>query len=571
MALRFLLLLGGMRGRIFRLLGLRHGSAALFGLLAAITLAACTGMTPNQRAGEPLFLDEYGVDAHGRKRWYDRVAETNPGHINMQISPAYQHAPPRRIAVLPFVDRGSGNYVLDKVALTIRDKKSLADWRWTDANRLRRVVDGFLSAREFTTVPVTDVDAVLARHGIDDDVKLAHVAPQELARWLGVDAVVYGEVEHYEVYYLFLLAGWEVTLKIAMASATSGETLLQGEGTEYKMEVRPAVAGRDIGINSLLDLTDLRDVDLRRDEEEVSRELIFRIPRIKETLEIALTAGRETSMQNAPPENAPPTLLPEPTPISRETGYARDNAPLETFYLPEHDLTEHGRKSIFDRMLETDPTSFTPHIAADYCAKAPRRIAVLPFAYEGSGNLILNGVPVTLRSAETKARWRWTYANRVRATFTAFLAQREFSVVPLPEIDAALAAHGITTIGALEAVSPATLGDWLGADTLIRGDVTAYEGIYAFLFAGWHVGLRMDMLRATDNDNALMDISGGRYAVAVQLALVPIDLYIDSGLSALKLRDVRLRRAEEEVAREFVLRIPQCPANPPSAADPPRQ
>ncbi len=536
-------------------------------LAAVLLLAGCTGVSPAQRAAEPLFLPEYGLDAHGRKSWFDRVAETNPGHIDMQILPAFRLAPPRRIAVLPFVDRGSGNYVLDKVALTQRNEKSLADWRWTDANRLRRVVDGFLSAREFKTIPVSDVDAVLARHGIDDDAKLARVAPQDLARWLGVDAVVYGEVEHYEVYYLFLLAGWEVTLKIAMAAGADGETMLHGEGTEYKMEVRPAVAGRDIGIDSLLDLTDLRDVDLRRDEEEVSRELILRIPRLPDTLQIALTASRESPAQPPAPETPPPSLA-TPTPISRETGYSRDNAPIETFFLPEHDLAEHGRKSVFDRLLETDPESFTPHIAADYCTKAPRRIAVLPFAYDGSGNLILNGLPVTLRSAETRARWRWTYANRVRATFTAFLAQREFTIVPLPEIDAALIQHGITTIGALEAVSPAQLGAWLGADTLIRADVTAYQGIYAFLVAGWRVGLRMSMLRATDNDNALMDISGGRYAVAVQLALVPIDLYIDSGLSALKLRDVRLRRAEEEVAREFVLRIPRCAGASASAADP---
>ena len=533
--------------------------------MLAVALAGCTGITPDQRAAEPLFLAEHGVDAHGRKRWYDRVAETNPGHIAMEISPAFRLAPPRRIAVLPFVDRGSGNYVLDKVALTLRDQKSLADWRWTDANRLRRVVDGFLSAREFITIPVPDVDAVLARHGIDNDAKLARVAPQDLARWLGVDAVVYGEVEHYEVYYLFLLAGWEVTLKLAMASGSSGETLLHGEGTEYKMEVRPAVAGRDIGINSLLDLTDLRDVDLRRDEEEVSRELILRIPRSPTTLQIALTASRESVSQPPATSNeSPPSLAAPVTPISRETGYSQENAPIETFFLPEHDLTAHGRKSVFDRLLETDPESFKPHIAPDYCAKAPHRIAVLPFAYEGSGNLILNGVPVTMRSEAERARWRWTYANRVRATFTAFLAQREFTVVPLPEIDAALIQHGITTIGALEAVSPAQLGAWLGADTLVRGDVTAYEGIYAFLVAGWRVGLRMDMLRATDNDNALMDISGGRYAVAVQLALVPIDLYIDSGLSALKLRDVRLRRAEEEVAREFVLRIPDCSKTEPA-------
>lgn len=516
--------------------------------LPLLLLAGCASLSNQQRAAEPLFLPEYGVGEHGRKTWFDRVVETDPGRIHVDISPEFQRAPPRRIAVLPFVDRGSGNYVLDKVTITRRDPKHLTDWRWTDANRLRRVIDGFLSAREFITVPVPDVDATLAQHGIDDDAKLSRIPSQILASWLGVDAVVYGEVEHYEVYYLFLLAGWEVTLKIAIASGSTGNTTMEGEGTEYKFEVRPAEAGRDIFINSLFDLTDVRDVDLRRDEEEVSRELILRIP----------DASAQAASGTAFPPTAP--RPPDgPVPVALKTGYGAAEAPREIFFLPEQDLADHGRKSFFDRLIETDPESFTPHIAPDYCAKKPHRIAVLPFTYEGSGNLIIDGLPVTLRGESARARWRRTYANRMRETFTAFLAQREFTMVPLPGIDAVLVAHGITTIGALESTPAGELGAWLGADTLIEGDVTSYQGLYAFLVAGWRVGLRMNMLAAADNDNHLMSISGGRYAVAVQLALVPIDLYIDSGLSLLKLRDVRLRRAEEEVARELVLRIPHCP------------
>jgi len=514
-------------------------------LSATLLLASCAG--PPQTSGQALFLHEYDQAGHGRKTWFDRVVETDPGQIGVHVSPAFTAAPPRRIAVLPFVDRGSGNYVLDKVPLTLRSQQRLEIWRWTDANRLRRAIDGFLSAREFTTVPIPEVDATLAAHGIDDDAKLARVPPQTLARWLGVDAVVYGAVQHYEVYYLFLLAGWEVTLQFAMASASNGETLIEGHGSEYKLEVRPAIDVPDIAINSALDTTDLRDIDLRRDEEEVARELILRIP--------------PTGL--APMPDGPP--LPEPlpealTPIALATGYGAVSAPRETFFLPEVDLTRHGRKSILDRLIETDPGSFTASIAPDYCAQAPRRIAVLPFAFDGSGHLIIDGLPVSLlRGADARARWRWTYANHMREALAAFLAQREFSLVPLPRIDAVLAAHGITTLGALDAVPAAQLGAWLGADTLVRGEVTAYQGLYIFLIGGWRVGLRMEMVAAA-NAETLMRIAGGRYAVAVQVAILPIDLFIDSGLSLLKLRDVRLRRAEEEVSREVLLRIPSCAA-----------
>jgi hypothetical protein len=480
----------------------RRGWRLLARLLCApLFLTSCAG--PPQTAGQALFLQAYDQGGHGRKTWFDRVVETDPGQIAVHVSPAFTAAPPRRIAVLPFVDRGSGNYVLNKLPLTQLNQQRLEIWRWTDANRLRRVIDGFLSAREFTTVPIPEVDATLAAHGIDDDAKLARIPPQTLARWLGVDAVVYGAVQHYEVYYLFLLAGWEVTLKFAIASGTTGESVIDGHGSEYKLEARPAIDVTDIAINSVLDTTDLRDIDLRRDEEEVARELILRIP----------PTGLAPTPDGPPVPEPPPEAL---VPVALATGYGAVADPRETFFLPEIDLTQHGRKSFLDRMIEADPGSFTASIAPGYCAQAPRRLAVLPFAFDGSGHLIIDGLPVSLlRRAKARARWRWTYANHMREAMAAFLAQREFALVPLPRIDAILAAHGITTLGALDAVPAAQLGAWLGADTLVRGEVTAYQGWYIFLIGGWRVGLRMEMVAAA-NAETLMRIAGGRFAVAVQ-------------------------------------------------------
>jgi hypothetical protein len=40
--------------------------------------------------------------------------------------------------VLPFTDRGSANFVVDKIRLTYSDQQQRASWAWTDAQRLRR-------------------------------------------------------------------------------------------------------------------------------------------------------------------------------------------------------------------------------------------------------------------------------------------------------------------------------------------------------------------------------------------------------------------------------------------------
>ncbi|MCL5044447.1 MAG: hypothetical protein M1336_04075 [Deltaproteobacteria bacterium] len=575
-------------------------------LVTLALLAGCAAATAQQeRNTQPLFLPEYGAMEHGRKTLLDRILETDPGGVSVETSPEYRRHPPLRIAVLPFVDRGSGNYILDKLPLTMRDSERLAEWRWTDSNRLRKLVHGFLSQREFETVALPQVDAALAAHGITNDAKLSRVPPQTLARWLGADTVVYGAVLHYEVYYLFLLAGWEVTLKLAIVSGQTGDLVLAGEATRYKLEFRPAVDWADIAMNSAFNTTDLRDVDLRRAEEEAAREVVLRFPLVggvrgvvlsgrpaqardrqamaasasdaapssradasgqrpgpappnglSQSAETLPTSARVTAAQ--PP--GPSALATAPVLAALATGYGDPDEKPEQFFLPEFGLRRHGRKTILDRMIETDPQMFALKVAPDYCRRPPQRIAVLPFAYEGSGNLLVNRVPVTLRTAASRSRWRWTYANRLRRVFTAFLAQREFTIVPLPEVDATLAAHSVLTTSRLEAVPARQLARWLGADALVYGDVSAYEGLYGFLVAGWHVNLHITLVSGTTGQQ-LVGVDGGRYAMGIKPAIAFTDILIDSGLGLLELRDVRLRRAEEEVCRELVLRVPSCLPN----------
>jgi hypothetical protein len=92
--------------------------------------------------------------------------------------------------VLPFADIGSANFVVDKIALTHRSKRERANWAWTDSQRVRRSLDGYLAQREFIVSPVDGVDAVLRSRIIDTAAKLYHTSPEELGRLLGVDAIV---------------------------------------------------------------------------------------------------------------------------------------------------------------------------------------------------------------------------------------------------------------------------------------------------------------------------------------------------------------------------------------------
>jgi hypothetical protein len=107
-------------------------------------------------------LTEEEVATHGRKAWYDRVVELDPGRAEFAIAADYQQAPPKRVAVLPFTDLGQGEVVVDKLPLRPRSDQERARWGRSHANHVRRAFAGEGATREFTLIPLLAIDAVLA-------------------------------------------------------------------------------------------------------------------------------------------------------------------------------------------------------------------------------------------------------------------------------------------------------------------------------------------------------------------------------------------------------------------------
>lgn len=246
--------------------------------LSLMLALLCVGCSTVHYETRPFFLEEQARETHGRKNWFDHLVEFDPGGMDFQVAPDYAQNPPQRIAVLPFIDRGSANFVVNKIPLTFRNQEEQEKWAWTYANRLRRSVTGYLAQREFDLINLITVDTVLTEHGITNWEKLRAVTPQELGRWLHVDTVVYGEVDHYEAYYAFLLANWQIGVRLRMLSTEDGHEQFAAAGSRYSVDLRPAFTMIDMGINSALTLLQLRDVVLARAEEDVSREMILRLP-----------------------------------------------------------------------------------------------------------------------------------------------------------------------------------------------------------------------------------------------------------------------------------------------------
>ena len=258
-------------------------------LVTALLLGPFLGLSgcafTSQRAQEqqlreerPFYQFEAESDTHGRKNWLDRLIEADPGKLNVEMASDYQQHPPATIAVMPFCDEGSGNFTVDKLPITFRNPNQQDQWAWTDAQRLRRAVTGYLAQREFTIINPIAVDAVLKSRGIDNMKKLRAASPIELGKLLGADALLYGQVNNYEGYYFGIVSAYEVGISTWLLSAHDGETLMRETGSRYSVDVSPAFSPEDLLINSAMTMLDFRDVTLARAEEEVSRELVLKIP-----------------------------------------------------------------------------------------------------------------------------------------------------------------------------------------------------------------------------------------------------------------------------------------------------
>ena len=85
-------------------------------------------------------------------------------------------------------------------------------------------------------------------------------------------------------------------------------------------------------------------------------------------------------------------------------------------------------------------------------------------------------------------------------------------------------------------------------------------GSSGFLVSAWKVSARVSMV-STEDGHVIFSCTDTRYSSAVNPAIDPIDMVINSVLSVIHLRDIVLARTEYEVGREIVLRLPRAQRN----------
>ena len=255
--------------------------------LIALSTAGCFSRNRDRKTTgeERFFQDEEGLEEHGKKTTLDRIYQIDPGDKEFEISEKFYTDPPRKIAILPFDNLVGGNYILNSVPIPRFSDEETEGWNWTYANRLRRFFFGHFAAREFIDIELMYVDKMLQALKILTPNELYKIPAQELGEILGADALIYGKVTEYKNSYYALYKQIKIGLSIKCVSTKDGSILFEGEQVRHDKDIRVATNPFDFVIAAFQNSMSMRDIYAARASEEVVRELVLRIPIVKEFIE----------------------------------------------------------------------------------------------------------------------------------------------------------------------------------------------------------------------------------------------------------------------------------------------
>src|SRR5258708_12947563 len=70
-------------------------------IVGSVALSGCASTKVNHD-DRTFFRNEEGLESHGRKTWFDRLVELDPGSLKTPLPPHYNQPPPQNIPLLPF-------------------------------------------------------------------------------------------------------------------------------------------------------------------------------------------------------------------------------------------------------------------------------------------------------------------------------------------------------------------------------------------------------------------------------------------------------------------------------------
>ena len=210
-------------------------------------------------------------------------------------------------------------------------------------------------------------------------------------------------------------------------------------------------------------------------------------------------------------------------------------------------------KTTVEQIYELDPSGRI-YVSPSLVKDPPRRVAILPFQSVVGGGRIEGSRSIfhfLTRREDASAQ----VAEQMRQTFFGQFAQLEFDLLKMSRVDRILSQEGLESVEKIQSTPPQRLGEILGADAVIFGEITQFDYYYGFLYAQLAAGLSIQMIDTRDG-GVLWHARDTRRDHYLRVALDPIGLAVGLFQIGFALMPINMMRAMDEVCRELVGTIP---------------
>jgi parallel beta-helix repeat protein len=174
-----------------------------------------------------------------------------------RVDPYLLDHQPQTVAVMPFLNR--------------TDKKEAFDI-------VRKSFYGHFSRLNYTTMPLFKVDDSLHKAGLDTPEKVAGTSPEKLREILRVDAVIRGDVTHYDRIYAAVYSQVAVGAEVRMFEGKSGKELWWAKDVSRKHAGGISTTPVGLILTAVSTALNLREIELLRSSDDLFRDMVKTLP-----------------------------------------------------------------------------------------------------------------------------------------------------------------------------------------------------------------------------------------------------------------------------------------------------
>jgi hypothetical protein len=174
-----------------------------------------------------------------------------------KVSDRLKASPPKTIAILPLENLTGKEEAFEIV---------------------RGALFNHLSSKTFELIKLYRIDRLLQEKGLTKPEEINKKSPQELSQILGADALIYGQITHYDRLYAVLYSQVAVGASLRMLEGKSGELLWEASHVSRKHEGGVSTTAWGIALTAISTAINIRKIELLRASDDLFRDVVKTLP-----------------------------------------------------------------------------------------------------------------------------------------------------------------------------------------------------------------------------------------------------------------------------------------------------